>query len=121
MDSYIVRIAYTWAPIQLFATQMDAHTLCSKEGVIRTSVHGFIASPPGAAVDVDKRAIVFYRDPDDLKVYHFSYPSPIAADLESKPSGIRMKDTAVSTIVGYISTMNAKTYFPLYGLYYQKV
>lgn len=121
VDSYVGRVAYAWSPISTFATSLDAHTLCNKEAIIRVKIDGFAASAPGTDVNIDKRAIIYFRDPDSAEVLHFSYPAPITADLEQMPSGLRMKDSVVATIVGYVSILNSKTYVPLYGLYYQKV
>jgi len=120
-DSYIRRITYNWTEINTLFTEMNSHTLCNRGAVIRTTFTSFAGSPPGSSVNIDERAILYFRDPDTLEILHFSYPSPIPADLETYPSGIRVKDSAVATIVGYISVLNSKSYIPLYGLYYQKV
>lgn len=121
VDCFIRRVEYAWTPINTFNNALNAHTDCNRGAIVRTTVTSLAGSAPGTSVNVDKRAIIYFRDPSDLKVYQFSYPAPIAADLETKPSGIRIKDSVVTTIVGYISTLNSISYVPLYGLYYQKV
>jgi hypothetical protein len=75
---------------------------------------------PGVGANIDKVAMIYYRDPNTLKVWCFPYPTPIAADIEAKPTGDVIKDSVVVEIVGYISTLAGITYTPLYGKYYQR-
>ncbi len=121
VESYVQMSNAATAPLLAFARAVGSHTECEEVAHTRTIVNAISSPEPGAGVNIDEKAVVYFRDPDDWLVYHFSYPAPIAADLEVYPSGTRMKNSAVVSIVGYISTLNEKTYIPLYGLYYQKV
>ncbi len=120
VDSYIERVAYSWTPMAVFGTAVEAHSLCNWGASIRVKAQSRGTSAPALDANVDKKAIIYFRDPDTSEVLHFSYPSPIAADIEELPSGLRIKNSAVAAIVGYLSTLNSKAYTPLYGLYYQR-
>lgn len=104
-----------------FTTSLNAHTLCEWRQYGQCYYGTNIVSPPGVGANVDHKAQIYYRDPDDLRVYQFSYPAPIPADIESTSVGKRIKQSAVVTIVGYLSTLMNKSYIPLYGVYYEKV
>ena len=117
----VVRLTTGTVPLSTFLSAMEAHTLCNKKmySIVYTGIFG--AGPPEAGANVDKKANIFYRDPTDLSVYCFSYPSPIAGDIEVTPAGKRIKASAVAAIVGYISTMTGVSYIPLHGTYTELV
>ncbi len=82
--------------------------------------YGYIYAVPGSGANIDEKAIIYYRDPDDLFVYHLSYSCPIPADVEMTPAGKRMKQSVVTEVVGYLSTLKLKALIPLYGVYLER-
>lgn len=109
------------SPLDTFVTAMLSHTLCLWRQKSYNEILSQAVSPPGAGANVDVRAIIYYRDPADLKVLYFSYPAPVAADVETSNVGKRIKNSVVTAIVGYISTMTGVSYIPLYGVYMKSI
>ncbi len=110
-----------WADFTSFYTSLPSHSLCNVTAVVRHNITTWDLDPPGTAADVSKKAIIYYRDPNDLKVSFLEYPAPIASDIEMTAVGKRIKAASVATIVGYISTMMGISYVPLYGVYEERV
>ncbi len=110
-----------WGKIIAFSVSMNPKSECSLLRRYYMTSEPLDTTPPGLAISVNNKARVFYRDPSSLEVLHFEFPAPIAADLEVTPWGKRLKQSAVVTIVGYISTLAGISYVPLYGTYYMVV
>lgn len=101
---------------------MLAHSECNTPVVIMVSTYPQTPStPPGVGANINKRALIYFRDPSDQKVYHFDYPCPIAAEIESTPTGNIIKQATVVIITGYLSTCFGRTLVPLYGVYLQRI
>lgn len=103
-----------------FALNVSDHNLCNfaYRHFIRTTP--WYTLPPEAGANVDKKAIIYFRDPDTLEKLHFSYPSPIATDIETTGAGDRIKQSAVILLVGYLSAEVGIAFQPLYGVYTQR-
>lgn len=108
-------------PLDTFVTAMLSHTKCLWRQKFYNEILSQVQAPPGVGANVDVRAIIYYRDPTNLEVFAFEYPAPVAGDVEDTGVGKRIKDSVVTSIVGYISTMTGISYAPLYGIYMQKV
>ncbi|MEE9397505.1 MAG: hypothetical protein V3V31_10900 [Methylococcales bacterium] len=108
------------AALNTFRTNMLSHSTCNV--LEDTSIWTWVRDPaiPGVKANVDAKAKVFFRDPDTLKVLNFTYPAFVLGDTISKPAGLRLKDSVVVDIVGYINTATGKSYEPLYGITYQR-
>lgn len=106
--------------IQNFRVSMLPHTECNSPSYIYVStIPRTPSGPPGVAANINKKSLIYFRDPTDQKVYHFDYPSPVAADVESTPTGNIIKQSVVVDIVGYLSTVMDRALSPLYGVYLQ--
>jgi hypothetical protein len=99
-----------------FRDYLAAHSLCDWINQISVYTEHRPEVPPGVGANVDDKVRVYYRDPSSLKTYCFSYPSPIAADVESTPTGDRLKDPIVVAVVNHLSLVADETYTPLYGV-----
>lgn len=110
----------TWSDLVNFVTAMSAHTLCNAGKRVRINTGGPSGEAPEAGADLGRIAILYYRDPTDLTVFHFSYPAPIAADIETTAAGKRIKQSSVATMVSLISTVSGVSYIPLYGVYMER-
>ncbi len=75
---------------------------------------------PGVGANIDRKGVIYYRDPSDWLVYNFQYPDPPVADIERTAWGKRIKDSSVISIVALLSTLSGVSYVPLYGVYYQR-
>lgn len=106
--------------IKNFANDLESHTICSIPYAINSRIYLNDARVAGVGANMDKKAVIYFRDPDTLLPYHFTYPAPVAADVEDVGYGNRIKNSVVVTIVGYLSTLTGKSYIPLYGVYYQR-
>lgn len=115
-----VRDMNTIVLLRDFALALNAHSLCnlSYRHYIRTDP--YIPAPPGVDANVDEKAIIYFRDPDTMQVENFSYPAPIAADLEDVGYGKVIKESVVIAIVTDLNTATAIDFVPLYGKYYVK-
>ncbi|MEE9396114.1 MAG: hypothetical protein V3V31_03785 [Methylococcales bacterium] len=114
----IIKVASA-ALLSAFRLSLRPHSKCNL-----AYYHYFVDYPyqltsPGVGANVDKIALIYFRDPDSLMPESFAYPDPIAADLEDVGYGIRVKQSAVIAVVGYLSTLAGVSYIPLYGVYYQ--
>ncbi len=108
------------AALATFATMIETHSLCNASFSYLIYTYDVTAGAPGAGANVDKKGMVYFRDPDTLEVLHFIFPDPIAADLEMTAWGKRIKSSAVTTIVALISTLSGIAYIPLYGTFMQR-
>lgn len=104
-----------------FSALMEAHSLCNAEYFWRVVGNDYNPGAPGAGANVDKKGVIFYRDPATLVVYRFTYPCPIAADIEDIGYGKRLKQAAVIAIVDGIEAVGGGTYEPLYGAYQERL
>lgn len=119
----------TFTPIKLtdkeylksFADSLKAHTKCTIPFIIdaRTFTEG--EDTPGTDANIDAKAIIKFRDPADGLVHNFTYPAPVAADIEDVGYGLKIKDSVVVAIVGYLNLLTGSGFIPLYGVYYQRV
>lgn len=109
-----------WLASQTFAQALAPHSLCNAAWVEETRWVSENQDAPGVGADVTKKGILYYRDPDTLKVEHFTFPNPIPADIEDLGYGKRIKKAIVIELVGYLSTVLNKTLFPLYGVYTER-
>lgn len=75
---------------------------------------------PGAAVNVDLKGIVYFRDDTTLKVHSITIPAITSTAYEEKDQGTRVTAAAVSAIVALINTATGKTYTGLYGVVIKK-
>lgn len=109
------------ALLTAFMSNMRPKTTAGLTKLMRSATYGYVYGVPGSGANIDEKAIIFYRDPDDLLVYPFHYPCPIAADVEVTPAGKRIKQSVVIEVVGYLSSLRFKTLVPLYGVYLERV
>lgn len=107
-------------PFGTFCTAIEPYSTCNltHKFLIRSYTH--TAGAPGTGSNIDKKAVLYFRDPDTLEVLNFQYPDPTPTDIESTPWGKRVKGPVVVAIVALISTMAGVSYVPLYGVYYQR-
>lgn len=108
------------AALATFATAIAAKSLCNASFSYLIYTYDVTAGAPGTGANVDKKGMVYFRDPDTMEVLHFLYPDPIAADLEDVGWGKRIKKSAVTAIVALISTLSGVSYVPLYGTFMQR-
>lgn len=107
-------------PLITFATAIEPYSLCNLNYYLSIQSWSQSVGAPAAAANIDKKGIIYFRDPADLLVKTFCYPDPIAADIEVTPWGKKIKDSAVTAIVALLSTMTGLSYEPMYGVYYQR-
>lgn len=75
---------------------------------------------PDTDANIDKVAIIYFRDPDTMRVRKLHLPSPLDADIEETKEGQRVKKAIVTELVGHLSTACGKSFSPLYGIVIQK-
>lgn len=108
------------ATFQVFAAAIEPYSKTNLSYYLNTVVYSQTVGAPGTGTNIDKKGVIYFRDPDTLEVLNFQYPDPIAADVEVTPWGKRIKDSAVIAITALLSTMAGVSYKPLYGIYYQR-
>jgi hypothetical protein len=75
------------------------------------------ADPPA---NVDRKAIIYMRDPDTLRVHVLTLASPVDADVEDTPEGERITNAAGVAITGLVNTATGREYTFMYGKVIQK-
>lgn len=103
-----------------FCNAIEAYSLCNLTHKFWIRSFTQTAGAPGVSANIDKKVVIYYRDPDTLEVLNFQYPTPTVTDIEDTPWGKRVKGPVVTAIVALISTMAGKSYVPLYGIYYER-
>lgn len=103
-----------------FASAIKAYSKCNLTHKYRTATYSEDLGAPGTNANIDRKAVIYYRNPSDLSVNQFQYPEPLATDIEDTPWGKRIKETAIIAIVTLLSTMAEVSYIPMYGVYYQR-
>lgn len=103
-----------------FVTAVEPHSTCNVNYSLASFWYSQTAGAPGTGSNIDRKGIIYFRDPTDLSVKPFCYPDPVAADIEDTPWGKKIKDSAVVAIVALLSTMTGISYEPMYGMYYQR-
>lgn len=109
------------AALATFVIAVEAHSLCNIPYSYLIYSYNYNAAIPGVGANVDKKGIIYFRDPDTLLQLHFCYPDPIAADIETTAYGKRIKQSAVIAITALISTLSGVSYIPLYGVFMQRI
>lgn len=109
------------AALFAFSGAIKAYSLCNLTFKFHISKYDEDIGAPGAAVDVRRIAVIYFRDPDDLLVKHYSFPAPVLTDIEDVGYGKRIKAPVVAAIVALLSSLKGKTYTALYGVYYERV
>lgn len=104
----------------VFATGMAAHTECNiaKRSMVTLTIG--TDSEPGVDANVDRKAVLYFRDPTTLKVHSITIPAPVDLDVEDTQNGERVTDVAGAAIVALINTATGKSYTWLYGVVIQK-
>lgn len=75
---------------------------------------------PAADANVDRKAIVYFRDPTTLKVHSITIPAPVDTMVEDTAEGERVTSVAAAAIVALLNTATGKSYTALYGVVIQK-
>jgi hypothetical protein len=107
------------AAFATFLGTLGSHTLCNVAKRSFLTVTLMTDSAPDADANVDRKAILYFRDPTTLKVHSFTIVSPVAADCEPAGQGERLTAAAVTALVAAINTATGKSYTGLYGVVVQ--
>lgn len=84
------------------------------------TITGLTDTAPGIAANVDRKAIIYFRQPTNLKVRSITIPAPVSTICEETPEGERITSVAMTAIVAAIATATGIPYTPLYGVVLQK-
>lgn len=115
---FTTRIAVPLSKVKMtdLAWSLKDHTICLRNRVTFLDINSIGDYVPGAGANVDKVAVLYFRDPTTGGVGKISIPCLIAADIENTPNGERVTSTAMTTIIGLLNTATGKSYTPLYGI-----
>jgi hypothetical protein len=104
-----------------FLTALAAHTDANISKRVFLTVTSMTGTAPGGVVNVDRKAVLYFRHPTTLRTHNFTIAAPVAADVESVvgSAGERVTAAAMTAIVGDISTATGVAYIPLYGVVIQ--
>lgn len=103
-----------------FADGVEPYSECNLNNYYWVGSYSQTAGAPATGSNIDRKAVIYFRDPGDMKVKHFQYPEPLVAHIETTPWGKRIKQTTVVQVVALLSTVSGISYVPLYGTYYQR-
>lgn len=103
-----------------FFDALLTYTDCKRQkaSIVESNQYGDPA--PGADVNVDRWAKIFFRDPTTLGIHSFSLPGIKSSAVEGTNRGERVTLAALSAIVTAINTLTGKSYTPLYGVVMQR-
>jgi len=77
-------------------------------------------SAPAAAANVDKKAVIYFRNASDLGVHSVTIPAIKTTSIDVKDEGDRVKAADGAAIVAAIATATGNTLTFLYGVVIQK-
>jgi hypothetical protein len=105
----------------IFLTALATHTDCNISKRVFLTTTSMTAAAPGAAVNVDRKAVIYFRHPTTLRTHNFTINAIAAADVESiaGSEGERVTSAAMTTLVGLIATLTGIAFSPLYGVVIQ--
>lgn len=95
---------------------LNEYTLCNTATQTFQEKAKVDSGAPGGTVNVDKKAIIYFRHPTTLRVHHYTIPAPNPTYIELVDEGERMTDAAVAAIVAGIATATGISYAPMYGV-----
>ena len=104
-----------------FCTALAAHTNANISKRVFLTTTSMTGGKPGTGVNIDRKAIIYFRHPTTLRTHNFTINGIIDADCESieGSDGERVTAAAMTTLVGLIETATGIAYIPLYGVVIQ--
>lgn len=99
---------------------INSHTYANMAKRIFSSITPGTDEAPELAVNVDRRAVIYFRHPTSLKVHSITIPGINAASCEGVAEGERVTQANVVGIVAAIATATGVDYTALYGVVEQK-
>lgn len=114
----VIENPLTDAAAVVFLTALAAHTDCNISKRVFSEVTSMTGAAPGAGVNVDDKAVIYFRHPTTLRTHNFTVNSIVAADQEDivGSEGTRVTSAAMTAIVGDIETLTGIAFIPLYGV-----
>ena len=108
------------AALATLVTGLVAYTDCNaaKRSFVTATV--ITDAEPGADANVDRKAVIYMRDPTTLRVHSLTLPAPVATAVEDTVQGERVTAVAGAAIVALVNTATGKSYTFLYGVVIQK-
>jgi hypothetical protein len=108
--------------LDTLASALGAHTNCNIAKKSYISIVLGTDEAPGAEppANVDRKAIIYMRDPTTLRVHVLTLASPVDADVEDTPEGERITNAAGVAITGLVNTATGREYTFMYGKVIQK-
>lgn len=104
-----------------FLTTLAAHTDANISKRVFLTTTSMTGAAPGAGVNIDRKAVLYFRHPTTLRTHNFTVNAIVAADTEEVvgSEGERVTSAAMTTIVAAIATLTGIAYIPLYGVVIQ--
>ena len=119
--SYIRKILGTSFPFLIgLGNHIDSRSTANFHSWSYTQLNSVDPDPPLVSSNVDRKAVIYFRDETEGKVRTFSFPDPIPSICESTPAGTRVLYSEVVVIVSDLATISGHTLTPLYGIVYQR-
>ena len=81
---------------------------------------GATDSAPGAAVSMDTKGVIWFKDTADNSIITLTIPALKSTAWEVTDAGKRVTAAALATIVAAVNTATGKTYTALYGKFIDK-
>lgn len=98
---------------------LQAHTATVLQQRTFSEITSVSSSVPGLDVNVDLKAIFYFKHPTTFKVHSITLPAPPSADIELTDNGQRLKASTVTAVVAAIAVATTVSYIPLYGVIVQ--
>jgi hypothetical protein len=104
-----------------FLTALDAHTDANISKRVYSTVTSMTGAAPGSGVNIDRKAVLYFRHPTTLRTHNFTVNAIVAADTEEVvgSEGERVTTAAMTAIIGDIETLTGIAFIPLYGVVIQ--
>jgi hypothetical protein len=105
----------------VFLTALDAHTDANISKRVFSNVTSMTGAAPGTGVNVDRKAVIYFRHPTTLRTHNYTVNAIVAADTEevAGSEGERVTAAAMTAIVGDIATLTGIAFIALYGVVIQ--
>lgn len=117
----VVENALSDAASITFLTALALHTDANISKRVFSEITSMTGAAPGSGVNIDRKAVIYFRHPTTLRTHNFTVNAIVAADTEEVvgSEGERVTSAAMTAIVGDIETLTGIAFIPLYGVVIQ--
>lgn len=104
------------AALVVLQAVMQTHTQTVLQQRTFATITSVSTTAPGLDINVDLKAVYYFKNPTTFKVHSLTLPAPPPLDYELTDNGERVKAATVAEVVAAIAVATGVSYIPLYGV-----